>query len=429
MSDPFATQPSGLDQTVEAETVCSPATDPGHSDTGARVSDHPSLELGGVVGRGGMSEVREAFDHGLRRSVAAKLLHQHLRGSDRMLDRFLREAEITASLEHPHIIPVHALVHREDVGHFFTMKMAAGHSLADLLALRDDVLEGETLDEVVDILIKVCDALSLAHAQGFVHLDVKPSNILLGEHGEVYLTDWGIARRFPGPPPRTARGGPAVSGTPSMLAPEQARCGPVDGRTDVFGVGAALYAVVAGQGPFRHATLEACIEHAARCRHPDLVAVEPRTPEALARVVARAMAPRAADRYPRIQDLRRDLDRYRRGQLSAPERTLEAGEFLLQQGASGDMLFFVVDGEFEVLREVNGTEEVINVLGPGAVIGELGVLSNAVRTASVRARTSARVQVVTADRIRFELGRMPTWMRRVVESMSDRVRRLQGANG
>lgn len=428
MSDPES-ESTELSDSLAPETMPSPMPMWQPIEESGPFADHPSLELGAVIGHGGTSEVRIAFDHGLRRPVAAKILHERYRSSSRMLNRFLREASITASLEHPNIIPVHNLVRRAGVGHFFTMKMAAGRSLADWVSSQVDVLEEDTLDELITMLIKVCDALSLAHARGVVHLDVKPANILLGEHGEVYLTDWGIARRYPSAPPHTASGARAVSGTPSMLAPEQARCDAVDGRTDVFGVGATLYAVVGRQGPFRRSDIDDCVAHAARCDHPSLETLEPRTPEALAQIVARAMAPCAQDRYPTVQELKRSLERFRRGQVSAPERTLNAGEFLFKEGEPGDRLYFVVEGELEVLREADGVQAVVSMLGTGAVIGELGVLSNAARTASVRARTPARVQMVSAERIRYELRRMPPWMRRVVQSTSDLARRLHEASG
>ncbi len=292
-----------------------------------------------------------------------------------MRDRFLSEAELTASLEHPHVIPVHALASRPETGPFFTMKLVEGRTLLDHLREHVSSMHGDVLDGVVDIVIKVCDALALAHSKHVVHLDLKAANILLGAYGEVYLTDWGIARRYPGPGLTTADGRPAISGTPTMMAPEQADGRPVDPRTDVFGVGSLLFFILAKRGPYHEGDRRQRILNARVCRHPPLRRLAPQAPATLVRIIERTMRPDPDARYPSISALRDDLDRFRRGRLSVPERAVARGERIIVEGDASNELFIVKEGMFEVLKTRDGVEHRVNTVGPGSILGEAGLLA------------------------------------------------------
>lgn len=379
------------------------------------LTTQPHVRLDGELARGGMGVVAEAWDGALRRPLAAK----HLR-SDRRTPRaraaFIAEAQLTAALEHPHILPVHTLGERDDLGPFFTMKRVEARTLLDHLREVQSRLSGDVLDDIVGILIKVCEALALAHSQGIAHCDLKASNIMVGRFGEVYLTDWGSARRFPSDDRPTT-----VIGTPGMMPPEQATAGPIDGRTDVFGMGALLYFVLARRSPYRRASSRASIDAAARCDFTPLSEVAPRAPAALRAISAKAMHAHPARRYPSITALRDDLDRYRRGQLTVPGRRLPAGALLIREGEVGDNVFIVTEGRFRVYRQrADGSQEDLREVGPGAVLGEAGALARAPRSASVVALTPAVVQVVSAARLEDELRRMPDWLRRVMQTLASR---------
>src|SRR4029079_1731683 len=203
------------------------------------------------------------YDPSLRRRVAMKTLAAQLAGSARAQRDFLQEAEITAQLEHPNIIPIHELA---VVGGraSFAMRLIRGQTLLDALAgwsnLPDD---GDALYRVLNIFLHVCDAVAYAHSRGVVHGDIKPENVMVGSFGEVYLVDWGVASLIPTPDgadavsvstERLTQSG--VRGTPAYMAPEQAKgvLPEVGERTDVFGLGALLYFVLTGHPPFEGST-------------------------------------------------------------------------------------------------------------------------------------------------------------------------------
>jgi serine/threonine-protein kinase len=207
-------------------------------------------ELGEVLGRGGMGEVTLAFDTQIGRGVAIK----RMRGkepSETAVIRFLREAKVQARLDHPAIVPVHE-IGRDDAGQpYFTMKRLVGRTLFDALA--DPKM---TRQQLLRVVIDVCLAIDLAHTRGVIHRDLKPANIMLGDFGEVYVLDWGVARvigesRAPtNSDINTLDDGTqtgALLGTPGYMAPEQVKGEPVGPPTDIYAIGAILFEVLAGQ--------------------------------------------------------------------------------------------------------------------------------------------------------------------------------------
>ncbi|HEY5923692.1 MAG TPA: serine/threonine-protein kinase [Kofleriaceae bacterium] len=191
-------------------------------------------ELGDQLGRGGMGEVVVAHDVQIGREVAIKRLRHH-EPSAQMMSRFLREARIQGRLEHPSIPPVYELAHDEQERPFFAMRKLEGVTLAETLR---EVQPRFTRQRLLRAFVDVCNAIELAHSRGIVHADLKPGNILLGTHGEVYVIDWGIARELGAPPPPTAMG------TPGYMAPEQLRATTIDGRADVYSLGCLLFEVL-----------------------------------------------------------------------------------------------------------------------------------------------------------------------------------------
>lgn len=383
----------------------------------SELDDIRGLNLDDVFAEGGMGRIHRATDTTLAREVAAKVLKREHLDQCEVVERFLDEARLAASLEHPNVIPIHALGVREGVGPFFTMKLVEGETLFDRLETSRGTPQGDLLSEIIDILIQVCDALSFAHSRDVVHADLKSRNILLGAFHQVYLTDWGNARRIGAPAPVSSDGRPLVLGTLGMLAPEQARAEPLDARTDVFGIGALLYTILARRVPFSRGGPEARIDAAREGRYRPLDRMAPRASVTLRRICARAMAHDPADRYPTIEALRNDLDAYRRVRIDPPTRTLVAGQVLIQEGDASDCLYIVRSGEFVVTQ---GQAE-IERCGPGVVLGEVGVLTQQPRSATVMAVTEAVVEVLDPHVLTQELGRAAPWMRAVVMNLAARL--------
>ena len=198
-------------------------------------------QLSGVLGRGGMGEVMLAHDPRIGRDVAIKLLHDDL-PDDETLARFLREAKIQARLEHPAIVPVHEIGRDEDGRPYFTMKRIAGRTLKELL---DDPQTSR--QRLLRALVDVCLAIDYAHARAVVHRDLKPANVMLGDFGEVYVIDWGLAQVVGEAARESDVAGmesSAILGTPGYAAPEQIRGEDVGLAADIYALGSILYEIL-----------------------------------------------------------------------------------------------------------------------------------------------------------------------------------------
>ncbi|HUS27968.1 MAG TPA: bifunctional serine/threonine protein kinase/MFS transporter [Kofleriaceae bacterium] len=220
--------------------------------------------IGDVLGQGGMGEVLSARDEQIGRPVAIKRLRVE-NPSPEVLARFLREARIQGRLEHPAVVPVHELITEEGEQPFFVMKQLAGTTLADVipkLALRDKrAMEDFTLQRLLRAFADVSLAIEFAHTRHVVHRDLKPANVVLGDFGEVYVLDWGIARITEdtsddhrdsfsdiGTVAGTETVAGAILGTPGYIAPEQIRGDFfLDGRADVYSLGCILFEILALQ--------------------------------------------------------------------------------------------------------------------------------------------------------------------------------------
>ncbi|MBV9488034.1 MAG: Stk1 family PASTA domain-containing Ser/Thr kinase, partial [Frankiaceae bacterium] len=264
-------------------------------------------ELGDVIGRGGMAEVRRARDLRLGRDVAIKLLRSDLNQDPAFEGRFRREAQSAASLSSPSIVAVYDTGEGAIDGRttpYIVMEYVQGQTLRDLLAA-----EGRLLPQrAMEITAAVCTALEEAHAAGIVHRDIKPGNVMVTPAGEIKVMDFGIARAL------TASGATmtqtaAVVGTAHYLSPEQARGEHVDARSDVYSTGCLLYELLTGAPPFTGDTAVAvAYQHVREDPTPPSV-VEPDVPTALDAIVLVAMAKNPANRYASAAEMRADLER------------------------------------------------------------------------------------------------------------------------
>ena len=214
--------------------------------------------LSNEIGRGGMSTVYEATDELLGRRVAVKLLELDEATLPSAKERFHREAQIAASLNHPHIVTIY------DTGidgttAFIVMELLAGPTLVERVAQKDKL----SLPAILNVGKQICQALSAAHSAGVVHRDIKPSNVAYGGNDTVKVLDFGVARMIEATTGQTELTGTSmVIGTASYLSPEQARGDPVSPRTDLYALGCVLFALVTGGPPFRgENALVVCSQH------------------------------------------------------------------------------------------------------------------------------------------------------------------------
>ncbi len=285
----------------------------------------PALyEVEGERARGGMGRVLEARDRRLGRTVALKELRAD--AGPGAPARFVREALITAGLQHPAIVPVYEAGRWPGGRPFYAMKLVEGRTLDALLREAPDL--GARL-ALLPHLIAVADAVAYAHGRRVVHRDLKPANVLVGPFGETVVVDWGLARVLDasddavgeescgaapaGDPGRTIAG--TVLGTPHFMAPEQARGLPVDERADVYALGAMLYFLLGGAPPHAGSSGREAVAAAAAGGVEPVATREPGAPPELAAIVGRAMATAPGDRYPSARELAADLRRFQTGQL------------------------------------------------------------------------------------------------------------------
>ncbi len=272
-------------------------------------TDEPGLlgrlgpyEVTGLVGRGGAGIVLKGFDASLNRFVAIKVLAPHLASSVAARRRFAREARAAAAVSHEHVVAIHGVDEANGLP-YLVMEYVAGISLQERLD-RAGPLE---LEEVLRIGAQVAAGLAAAHAQGLVHRDVKPGNILLESGIErVKITDFGLARAADDAS-LTQSG--AVSGTPQYMAPEQARGEALDHRADLFSLGSVLYAMCAGRPPFRASTTLAVLRRVSEEEPRPVRDVNPDVPEWLAAIIATLHAKDPADRFQSAAEVARLLGR------------------------------------------------------------------------------------------------------------------------
>lgn len=291
--------------------------------------------LGEPLGQGGMGEVFAALDPRLERRLALKRLRLPP-GADptlerRRLARFIEEARIAGRLEHPGIVPIHALGRDPEGRPFFTMRLVEGQNLAELLEQRRQTSTGEwSLTRLVGVLLRVAETLAFAHHAGVIHRDLKPANVMVGRFGETYVVDWGLARRLSSDAGRAERVfGPDsaegsaldtqagdVVGTPAYMAPEQALGDPelVGAAADVYALGALLYELLGGRPPYPGNAREALAALRAG-PPPPLARLAPAAPGELLAIAERALAREPALRYPSMEALRDDLRAHLEGRV------------------------------------------------------------------------------------------------------------------
>ncbi|MHC4887731.1 MAG: protein kinase domain-containing protein, partial [Planctomycetota bacterium] len=253
----------------------------------------PGYTLKDLIAQGGMGKVYRAVQNSMEREVALKILHDKFAERADFVQRFVLEARSAGKLNHPNIISVH------DVGkaggtYYFSMELVGGNDLSQIMAMRN--LE---YGEVLPICAKVCEALEYAHNNGLVHRDIKPDNIMLSQNNDVKLADLGIAKTFDvntGEGSDLTKGG-KVLGTPHYMSPEQASGSHVDGRSDLYSLGATLYHILAGVPPFEGENNQEIMAKHLTDEPKDLGTICPALPLAVIEVVRKMMAKNRDERY------------------------------------------------------------------------------------------------------------------------------------
>uniref|UniRef100_UPI003783701E serine/threonine-protein kinase n=1 Tax=Prosthecobacter sp. TaxID=1965333 RepID=UPI003783701E len=382
---------------------------------GANPDSSVPFVFGRQIAKGGMGAILEGEDCKLGRTIAVKvMLDPH--ASSEQARRFVQEAAVLGKLEHPNIVPIHDLGRDSQGALYYTMKLVKGrtlqHILDDLRQENQESLEHYTLDRLLTIFRKVCDALAFAHANHIIHRDLKPENVMVGEFGEVLVMDWGIAKVLGDPrsgtcqvPPAneaglgkspalgtdslTATMDGAVMGTPNYMSPEQAmgKVNELDERSDIFSLGGILYAILTLRPPVEGKDVWEVLEKVSTAditapttfgattgrsqphSKRDIVAarlIKPlphlrggRVPVALSAVAMKALTLDKAQRYQSIAAFSEDIEAYQNGFATTAEQAGAWTQALLfirrhRAASAGAALVMLVGGVLGAKALVEG---------------------------------------------------------------------------
>jgi CRP-like cAMP-binding protein len=395
------------------------------------------------VARGGMGAVYKVLDQDLRRTTAMKVALPVVLRYPENAAYFVDEARITASLEHPNVVPVHDIGCDADNGLFFTMKYVEGEPLDEIIekvsAGCSDYPETYDLHQRLLIFRKVCDAVAFAHSRQVVHLDLKPENIMVGDYGEVLVMDWGIARQLQNeaapaegeqkPATRRSAAKCDIRGTPAYMAPEQARgeVAALDAQTDVFLLGSCLYHLLAFVPPYLGDTECALkLAEAAVPMPPHEANPLAQIPDELGRIALKAMSRDKVNRYPDVRALVADLDNFMSGRVLTGQRVFEKDEELMRAGDEGTEAYVILQGRVEVYHETRDGRVKLTELGPGEIVGEMALITHRRRSATCVAVEKTVVQVVTQQHMEDVMRKMPPWLGRSVRALAERLQRVDG---
>lgn len=374
------------------------------------------------IGRGSMGLVYEAYDPFVQRPVAVKVAAPEDSDDPGRQNAYRRsffiEAHAAGRLQHPHIVSVYDAGmdgHRA----YIVMEYVEGRTLKEFTR------EGERLsvEQVIDVIFKCAKALDYAHRHGVVHRDIKPANIMLGEDGVIKIMDFGIAQMEKLDETQPV----GLIGSPYYMSPEQVREEPVGPQSDLYSLGAVMYQLLTGRPPFTAESYHSLIYQIVHHEAPSIRIARPDLPEALARVVAKALAKNPADRYQSGNEFANDLSRlydslrlvgkqienierrdmlkelwfFREFSLSEIEEVMyaarwvnfEEGDTVITEGDIDDTFYIIVDGEANVIKG----HKIIGHLEKGDCFGEMGFLTHQRRSATIVAHSSLVLMKINAS--------------------------------
>ncbi len=407
---PHAEDASSYDADLTSADDTLPRPAPERPGSDFREVDPDSYDLEHEFARGGLGRILRARDRRLRRHVAVKEL---ISKDPKAEQRFVREALITARLEHPSIVPIHEAGRWPSGKRFYAMKLVEGRTLAEALDA------AETREERLALLphlIDVADAVAYAHSQGILHRDLKPGNVMVGPFGETVVIDWGLAKDLysdqpasdsdHGPSPdvlKTSHG--MVVGTPPYMPPEQAAAHDVNQRSDVYALGAMLYHCLCGKRPYQEVRSKDILVAVVSGPPRPLRNLAPDIPPELIAIADKAMARRPEERYPSAKEMAEELRRFTAGKLVDAHRYsfLEICSRFIRRNAAAVGI---------------ATAAALLLAGTG-VVSYQRVIRERNAAQAAEAETAARNRALKLSQARLQLDRDPTmslaWLKELKE--------------
>jgi serine/threonine-protein kinase len=355
---------------------------------------------------------------------------------------FIKEALITGQLDHPNIPPIYDLWVNTDNEVCFTMKLVRGQTLSKKIkeTLFEEGRTRESLEPLLDMLMKVCDAVDFAYENGVYHRDIKPDNIMVGSHGEVMLMDWGCALvhptqdtlyplQFPlGLLDATREKPKTTLGTLSYMSPEQAR-----GKqhlhsiqSEIYLLGGILYSILTGHSPRPRLRSQEENLHLAQSGYvmpPHLRVVHEHLPPKLCAIAKKALHPNPQKRYQSIPEFKDALKNAIKEGWWFRTIRLPKGHVLFKEGEEGKLAYIILKGECEAYRVREGVFQSLSRMGVGEVFGETAIFSQAPRSASIRVTHALTALEVSEEAFEKELSE-GSWLQVFVKALARRFKDL-----
>ncbi|MCM8534095.1 MAG: serine/threonine protein kinase, partial [Lentisphaeraceae bacterium] len=272
-----------------------------------------------LIATGGMKEIYKTFDTKNSRFVALAKLRSDV--PEELCEDFLKEAQLTASLEHPNIITLYDNGVDDQGFPYFTLELKAGDTLGEIISQRnlknEQYLKDYPYEKLLDIYLKVCDAISYAHSIGVLHLDIKPDNIQVGKFGEVQVCDWGLGSNIEGVTSFREEG--VIKGTPGFMAPEQVIGKKLDKQTDIYALGSLLYYLISGNSAYEGGLNTVLFKTIEGDVFFDEKEVNMQISDSLRSVIYKAMSATKDDRYLEVEELKKDIEYYLSGRSTLAE--------------------------------------------------------------------------------------------------------------
>ena len=398
---------------------------------------------------GGMGAILNVIDQDLQRSAAMKIVLPSHKNDRDALNELIKEAKITGMLEHPNIVPVHELGLSNEAGLYFTMKMVEGKPLhyiiTEIKKGTPHFVEEFSIYELLNIFRRICDAIAFANSKDIIHQDIKPHNVIVGQFGEVMVMDWGLARYIGNPEKEkdavlrgilrdfsvvSKEGRKIIQGSPAYMSPEQVKGdgGVLDKQTDIFLLGTTLYHMLTLEPPYEGENIQDVLNKAGKrdLIPPQIRNPERLIPEELCRIITKATAFEKEDRYYSVQEIIADLDDVISGKWSKQEKLyFSNGDFLMKEGEAGEEAYLIIKGSVQVFKESGGSKVLLSTLHEGDIVGEMALITNDKRSASVKAVEDTIVAVLTKQHLARNLKKLPAYIEKIVSTIT---RRLQVAD-
>jgi tRNA A-37 threonylcarbamoyl transferase component Bud32 len=384
------------------------------------------------LGKGAMGVVYKAYDPVIDRLVAIKTINKQLVDLDEVdaLSRLRREAQSAGRLSHPNIVSIYDYGENDRFA-YIAMEFIDGKPLNALMS--DEPMAPA---KAVSVMRQLLAALDYSHDKKVVHRDIKPANILVMDDGLVKITDFGIARIESS----TLTQAGAFLGTPAYMSPEQVRGETADQRSDLFSAGVVFYELLGGQRPFSGAGA-ALAYQIVNSPPPRLSQVNARIPTAMSDVIEKALTKDAGGRFQSARDFQHAIDEVLGKFKALSERdvstqntakkpwyerwTFEAGREIFHQGDPGDACYVIESGAVEVIRhDETGAEFVLARVERGKVIGEMALIDNQPRMATVRAVEDTVLLVVPREAFQGRLEKLDPVTRRLLDTFTERLRAM-----